>query len=274
MIPAVGSVLGAYFMFFYVWMQYDIINLSLQSYLTCIIALPFTVGQSIDASHELIHRNQFALRAIGFLGLVPFHFTTYPVEHLFMHHKLVGTPEDAVTSPKNQTIYEYYVRTIFSSYKQTFKYSKFFFAFCIILNWSFVYLMYNIALKQFQNDSSLAFKKTLLFVLIAFESLFLMECVEYIEHYGLVYRKSQNEKPVLEISSWNTVVNPLYNWITFRFQRHSDHHMNAYKIYSSLELNDKMPQYPFTFPQAVGASWFPFIWYKIADPLVDKVLNS
>ena len=57
MIPAVGSVLGAYFMFFYVWMQYDIINLSLQSYLTCIIALPFTVGQSIDASHELIHRN-------------------------------------------------------------------------------------------------------------------------------------------------------------------------------------------------------------------------
>lgn len=50
--------------------------------------------------------------------------------------------------------------------------------------------------------------------------------------------------------------------------------MNAYKIYSTLDLNDKMPQYPFTFVQAVAACWIPWLWYKIADPLVDKVLSG
>lgn len=49
--------------------------------------------------------------------------------------------------------------------------------------------------------------------------------------------------------------------------------MNAYKVYSSLELNEKMPLYPFSFPEAIAACWVPGIWYKIADHLVDKVIN-
>lgn len=54
---------------------------------------------------------------MGFIGLIPFQFTTYPVEHLYMHHKQVGSPQDAVTSPKNYPIYKYYFKTIFSSYR-------------------------------------------------------------------------------------------------------------------------------------------------------------
>lgn len=49
--------------------------------------------------------------------------------------------------------------------------------------------------------------------------------------------------------------------------------MNAYKVYSSLELNEKMPMFPFTFTEAMAASWVPAIWYKVADHLVDRVMN-
>lgn len=35
-----------------------------------------------------------------------------------------------------------------------------------------------------------------------------------------------------------------------------------------------MPLYPFTFPEAISASWIPAIWYKIADHLVDRVINQ
>lgn len=35
-----------------------------------------------------------------------------------------------------------------------------------------------------------------------------------------------------------------------------------------------MPLYPFTFPEAIAASWFPGVWYKIADHLVDRVMNQ
>jgi len=34
-----------------------------------------------------------------------------------------------------------------------------------------------------------------------------------------------------------------------------------------------MPLLPFSFPEAIAASWFPQIWYNIADHLVDKVIN-
>lgn len=77
--------------------------------------------------------------------MVPFQFTTYPIEHLYMHHKLVGTPFDAITAPKNSNLYTYYVKAVFSSYKVTFQYSKLFFAFCIALNWSYLLILYLLA---------------------------------------------------------------------------------------------------------------------------------
>ncbi len=69
-------------------------------------------------------------------------------------------------------------------------------------------------------------------------------------------------------------MNPVFNWMTFRFQRHSDHHMNAYKVFSSLELNGKMPLFPFSFPEGIVTAWFPTFWYKAANHLVDRILNS
>ena len=41
-----------------------------------------------------------------------------------------------------------------------------------------------------------------------------------------------------------------------------------------MEINDKMPQYPFSFVDAVAVCWFPSIWYRIANPLVDKALSN
>ena len=99
-----------------------------------------------------------------------------------------------------------------------------------------------------------------------------MESIEYIEHYGLVYRASENAKPVTEICSWNTTKNSLSNALIFRFQRHSDHHMNAYKLYSSLDLSPKMPQFPFDFPITLVICLIPPLWYFIANPLVDEII--
>lgn len=45
--------------------------------------------------------------------------------------------------------------------------------------------------------------------------------------------------------------------------------MNAYKIYSSLELNDKMAIYPFDFLTAIFIAFVPPLWYKVSNPLVD-----
>lgn len=64
------------------------------------------------------------------------------------------------------------------------------------------------------------------------------------------------------------------NALIFRFERHSDHHMNAYKLYNTLDLNKKMPQFPFDFLTAGTISTIPKLWKWIADPLVDEVIEG
>jgi len=63
--------------------------------------LAYLISPSIDASHELIHRPDFIFRAIGYVNMALFQFTVYPIEHLYLHHKYVGTSKDPITSPKD-----------------------------------------------------------------------------------------------------------------------------------------------------------------------------
>ena len=44
--------------------------------------------------------------------------------------------------------------------------------------------------------------------------------------------------------------------------------MNAYKIYSTVELTDKMPKIPFSVFEAFLIATIPPLWYKIMNPYV------
>ena len=94
-----------------------------------------------------------------------------------MHHKHVGTPQDAITAPKNMSIYYYFVRAIASSYKETWKYSKTFFTFCMTLNFTYFAVLYKIALIEYENDHSQALAKVGFFFVLAYSVLFIMECI-------------------------------------------------------------------------------------------------
>lgn len=64
------------------------------------------------------------------------------MEHILVHHKAVGSLEDPVTSPKNQNLYEYYFKVIFSSYKVNYNYSKPLFLLCILLHIGWIAFLY------------------------------------------------------------------------------------------------------------------------------------
>ncbi len=50
--------------------------------------------------------------------------------------------------------------------------------------------------------------------------------------------------------------------------------MNAYKMYTTLDLTKKMPKFPFSFLDGAMLSLFPKIWYHIMNPLVDEVIEG
>lgn len=50
--------------------------------------------------------------------------------------------------------------------------------------------------------------------------------------------------------------------------------MNAYKIFTTLDLNDKMPLFPFDFMHGMIWCLNPKGWFSIMNPLVDKVIEG
>ena len=252
------------------WINYDaLIAGSTQNFILGLVGIGFQMSASIDAAHELLHRPEIGCRLAAYLTLIAYQFTVYPVEHLYLHHKKVGTSEDPITSPKNQSFYSYYVKAIYSAYKFNYNYNKKIFLGCVAAT-----LGYHVFLASAAYLEGSGFGKYLFFALLSYFALIVMEGVEYIEHYGLVYRKGEHDEKVTEICSWNTSTNALGNWLIFRFQRHSDHHMNAYKIYSTLDLTDKMPQLPICFVEAVFLCLVPPLWKSLFNPLVDEVLEG
>lgn len=79
---------------------------------------------------------------------------------------------------------------------------------------------------------------------------------------------------VNEQSSWNTDENMLHNWLVFRFQRHSDHHMNAYKYFTTIELTPTMPRFPMTFQEGIFMAMMPPLWFYIMNPYVDEQIEG
>jgi len=60
--------------------------------------------------------------------------------------------------------------------------------------------------------------------------IFFIEVINYTEHYGLERKKDARGiyEPINEKHSWNASSSTT---LLFRIQRHSDHHMHAYRPY-------------------------------------------
>jgi alkane 1-monooxygenase len=195
------------------------------------------------------------------------HFT---YEHLYGHHRRVATPEDPASAEKGIDLYHFVVRSFFGSYKS-------------------VYLMEkNEAKKPFYaNYSVLSIVASILFTLLMFKvygvqgglfflleaagSIFYLEAINYLEHYGLRREKKPDgtyEKVTIR-HSWNAP-HRFSNYLLFKLQRHSDHHENSLKPYQTLLTLEESPHLPHGYPVCIFLSFFPSQWFKIMDPLVDE----
>ena len=97
--------------------------------------------------------------------------------------------------------------------------------------------------------------------------IFFIEMINYVEHYGLRRRKDARGiyEPITERHSWNSTSGPLL----FRIQRHSDHHMHAYRPYQILRKLDQAPQLPFDYLFSLLLAMHPKSWFAAMDPLVE-----
>ena len=99
----------------------------------------------------------------------------------------------------------------------------------------------------------------------------LLECVNYIEHYGL--RRASPSDRVTPLHSWNAG-HRLTNYFVFKLQRHSDHHAYATRRYQILRSWNQSPQMPTGYAGMLLLALIPPLWFRIMNPRITAVLDQ
>ena len=217
----------------------------------------------INIAHELGHKTNRIDQFLAKILLTTTLYTHFYLEHNFGHHKNVATTEDSSTARKGEWVYLFWIRSIVMSYANAWRIAVKRSNKNILKNEMVYYTLIQITLVLLIYVSFGG--KTLLgFFGASITGWLLLETVQYVEHYGLVRKKSsayryENVKPR---HSWNS--NHIWGRaILFELSRHSDHHYLPNKEYPLLDHHDESPQLPTGYPGMMLLSLIPPLYMRI-----------
>ena len=97
--------------------------------------------------------------------------------------------------------------------------------------------------------------------------IFLLETINYFEHYGLHRRESApgEYEPVAARHSWDSGYR-LSNWSIFNLGRHADHHLHAGRRYRILRRPAKAAPLPTGYAGVFLLAMVPPLWRRVMDP--------
>jgi alkane 1-monooxygenase len=227
----------------------------------------------INAAHELGHRPTKHEQLMSKLLLLSTLYMHFFIEHNRGHHKNVSTDLDPASSRYGETVYAFYLRTIFGSYRSAWhleaeRIRKKQLPFWSLKNEMLVFQLIQMILIVL---IGLVFGLTtlLFFIVGAFIGILLLETVNYIEHYGLRRKMNGNSyERTMPIHSWNSN-HPLGRLILLELSRHSDHHYMASRKYQILRHFDESPQMPTGYPGMLLLSLVPPLWFKVMHKRID-----
>jgi alkane 1-monooxygenase len=196
-----------------------------------------TAGYSgIVLGHELVHRRnpiEFLMGRVLLMGVLYEHFAT---EHVRGHHPRVGTQEDPATARFGETHREFVRRTIPAQFKSAWQLEKVRLG-DVNMPWYSPRMLQHRVLQGVVAETAIlgayayffGYIALFMFFMQARTAVFLLETVNYIEHWGL----SRVGKKVVSVDSWDTD-----NWFTLYtlvgLSRHADHHAQASRPYHKL----------------------------------------
>ncbi|HHX0887808.1 TPA: fatty acid desaturase [Pseudomonas aeruginosa] len=235
------------------------------------IILVYSCGLStgivgIVLAHELFHRR---LAVDRYLGTTLMFLASYPhfqLQHLYSHHPNVATESDHSSAQRGQTLYNFYIRSIFaggpsvwkkecsrSVIRSNHKYHPIHNR--VIALWGIQSLIYA-AVLLLLGPIALA-----VFITQGIISIFVLETVNYIQHYGLT--RSSNSHRADYTSSWDNY--SITNYALFNLGYHSDHHVNPAKPFQLLSQQPTAPVMPFGYFTMAAVALIPPLWRWMMD---------
>lgn len=229
-----------------------------------------TGAAGITTAHELTHQRRFERGLAGVL-LAMVHYMHFGIEHVRGHHLTVGTPADPVTARPGESFYAFLPRAFFGSWLSAWHIETDRLRRKSLPRWSWhnrmlLYAGISIALHAgaylLWGRIGVAF-----FFAQGFIAVFQLECINYVEHYGL-YRRELSPgvyEPQTARHSWNAS-HRLSNMSLFNLPRHTDHHMHAGRRYQILRHVEGAPQLPAGYAAMILLALVPPLWRRVMDP--------
>lgn len=240
-----------------------------------IVAMGLLCGAfGINVGHELGHRRLLYERNLAKALLLTSLYMHFYIEHNKGHHKNVSTPEDPSSARKWEPVYLFYFRTVIFGYLSACKIAaddqrkkgK------PVVHYTNQMIQFQLLQILFVLLIGFVFGTVIMLSFMAAASIgfLLLETVNYIEHYGLE-RKKTNEgyERAMPEHSWNSS-HILGRLMLFELSRHSDHHYLASRKYQVLRHHDDAPQMPTGYPGMMILSLIPPLWFSI----MHKRMNS
>mgnify|MGYP002641374929 FL=1 len=230
----------------------------------------------INVAHELGHRSSYLARFSSKLLYMPCLYMHFYIEHNFGHHLNVATPDDGATARINQSVYSFWFTSITKQYLDAWKRQKIILEtqkksfFSLKNDMIFYHLIQPLYLLSIYYIFS--FEVMIFAIVVGIISILFLECINYIEHYGLQRQKlaSGRYERVKPHHSWNS--NFQIGRITlYELTRHSDHHFKSSKKYQILDNHEECPTLPMGYPSSILLSFIPPLWFRVMNPKVPQV---
>lgn len=221
----------------------------------------------ILTAHELMHRidDPVAMWLTRWTLALAFN-ATLEVAHVFGHHRDVGTPADPATARRGETIYHFYIRSTVGQFFQAWHIE------CERLRASgrgaFTWRNKVIAgLLRSSIVAGLFFLAGGGLALTAFLAAsawnkFLLESLNYVEHYGLVRVAGE---PIEPRHAWDSR-SRFSHAALFNLPWHADHHSRIGVKYPALKRTACAPTLPFGYLAALPIVWLPTLWRRVVAP--------
>ncbi len=224
----------------------------------------------VVVAHNLTHRKFGSFDYILGRWLLAFTWDTgFAIEHVYGHHRHVGTDKDPATARRGEYIFVFVVRSAIGQFlsgmefeRQRLKrrgiantpWNNIFWrgqlmTLCVIA--LFVFLVGPVGILYSAGAAAMG-------------KLYL-EMVNYVEHYGLV-RIPGN--PVEDRHSWDSHKR-LSTGLTYNLPLHSNHHRFATRPFWDLQqAHGRAPTWPYGYISTIVVAFFPPLWRKVSEPLL------
>uniref|UniRef100_UPI004048EFBA alkane 1-monooxygenase n=1 Tax=Gelidibacter sp. TaxID=2018083 RepID=UPI004048EFBA len=251
-------------------------SLATYEFVGCIISVGIVLGvNGINVAHELGHRQTSNERFISKALLLPALYMHFYIEHNFGHHLHAATKEDPATARYNQTVYAFWITSVFRQYSNAWRIqmmllknqNQSFFSIKNDMFWCTILQLVYLGIVFYAFGVS-----GFMFAIFAgITGFILLETVNYIEHYGLLRLKlpSGRYERVREIHSWNSnhVIGRI---VLYELTRHSDHHYKTSKKYQILDCHDESPQMPYGYPTSMVMAMLPPLWFAVMNKRIPR----